>query len=166
MVLVKLTLPGLVPFMFTLGALALGGIPAYVLYVRRSDHRNTAIPESGIRKRLYSFLKHRWYINEFYYWIVGGVLRFTSYWKTKIDDRIIDGIDFGSARTATSASKRIRWFDDHIVDGFAEEISTASVAASEFSEAIETGRVNDYVAVLVFGVGVLAILALISLGVI
>ncbi|RDE17105.1 MAG: hypothetical protein C4K47_00085 [Candidatus Thorarchaeota archaeon] len=166
MVLVKLTMPGLVPFVFTLGALALGGIPAYILYIGRSDRPNTAIPDAGIRKRLYGFLKHRWYINEFYYWIVGGVLRFTSSWKSKIDDRIIDGIDFGSARTAISASKRIRWFDDHIVDGFAEEISTASVAASESSEVIETGRVNDYVAVLMFGVGVLVILALISLGVI
>jgi hypothetical protein len=53
-----------------------------------------------------------------------------------------------------------------VVDGFAEEISTASVAASESSEAIETGRVNDYVAVLIFGVGLLVILALISMGVI
>lgn len=166
MVLVKLTMPGLVPFAFTLGALALGGIPAYVLYIRRSDRPNTAIPDAGIRKRIYSFLKHRWYINDFYYWIVGGILRFTSSWKAKIDDRIIDGIDFGSARAATSASTRIRWFDDHVVDGFAEEISTASVSASESSETIETGRVNDYVAVLIFGFGVLVILALISLGVI
>jgi NADH-quinone oxidoreductase subunit L len=166
MVLAKVTMPGLIPLIFTLGALALGGIPAYVLYIRRSDRPNTAIPEQGVRKRLYGFLKHRWYINEFYYWLVGGVLRFTSSWKTKVDDRIIDGIDFGSAHAATSASKRIRWFDDHVVDGFAEEISTASVAASESSEAIETGRVNDYVAVLIFGVGLLVILALISMGVI
>ena len=166
MALAKVTMPGLVPLMFTLGALALGGISAYVLYIRRSDRPNTAIPESGVRKRLYGFLKHRWYINEFYYWIVGGVLKATSSWKARVDDHIIDGIDFGSARAATSASRKIRWFDDHVVDGFAEEISTASVAASTSSEVIETGKVNDYVAVLIFGVGVLVVLALISLGVI
>jgi len=160
------TLPGVAPFMFTLGALALGGIPGYVLYIKRADRPRTAIPETGVRRRLYNFLKHRWYINEFYYWIVRKFLNSAEWWRVRVDNRIIDGIDFGSARAALSMSKRVRWFDDHVIDGFAENVSTVSVAASESSQAIQTGRVNDYVAVIIFGIGILAILALVSLGVI
>ena len=166
MIMVKVTLPGVAPFMFTLGALALGGIPGYVLYIKRADWPRTAIPETGVRRRLYNFLKHRWYINEFYYWIVRKFLNSAEWWRVRVDNRIIDGIDFGSARAALSMSKRVRWFDDHVIDGFAENVSTVSVAASESSQAIQTGRVNDYVAVIIFGIGILAILALVSLGVI
>ena len=55
----------------------------------------------------------------------------------------------------------------NIIDGFAEGISTQSVRASEtgLSET-QTGRINDYVSVVIFGIGILIILALVSLGVI
>ncbi|RDE13146.1 MAG: hypothetical protein C4K49_08955 [Candidatus Thorarchaeota archaeon] len=166
MVVVKVTLPGVIPFVFTLGALALGGIPGYLLYIKRADQSRTAIPENGVRRRLYNFLRHRWYINEFYYWIVRKFMNSTEWWRVRVDNRIIDGIDFGSAQAALSMSTHVRWFDDHVIDGFAEEVSTASVAVSESSQAIQTGRVNDYVAVIIFGIGILAILTLVSLGVI
>ena len=64
-------------------------------------------------------------------------------------------------------STKVRWFDDNVVDGFAESISTQSVKASETSLAeTQTGRINDYVSVVIFGIGILVLLALVSLGVI
>ncbi|UCE11767.1 MAG: hypothetical protein JSW61_07510 [Candidatus Thorarchaeota archaeon] len=166
MVEVKLTMPGLVPFVITLGALALGGIPGYIIYVRGADAPNTVIPEGGARRKLYSFLKHRWYINEFYYWVLGKFLRFAEWYRVKIDNRIIDGIDFRSASAAITISTKVRWFDDNVVDGFAEGVSTQSVSASESSQTAQTGMINDYVGMLIFGIGLLAIVILISLGVI
>jgi NADH-quinone oxidoreductase subunit L len=167
MVIVKLTYPGIIPFAITVGALLLGGFPAYWIYIKKADTPNTVIPESGIRRKLHNFLKHRWYINESYYWIVDKFLGFAQSWRVGVDNKIIDGIDFKSADAAVSISTKVRWFDDHVVDGFAEGISTQSVQASETSLAeTQTGRINDYVSVVIFGIGILVILALVSLGVI
>ncbi|TXT55638.1 MAG: conserved membrane protein of unknown function [Candidatus Thorarchaeota archaeon] len=166
MLLVKLTLPGLIPFTITLGALAIGGFPAYLIYIKGAEKGNTIIPEKGIKRKIYDFLKHRWYINEGYYWILNKFLNFASWWREKIDNRIIDGIDFRSADLAIGLSRRIRWFDDNVVDGFAEGVSSRSIDASEVSLHAQTGRINDYVSVIIFGVGLMAIIALIWLGVI
>ncbi|MHA2229099.1 MAG: hypothetical protein ACXABZ_12730, partial [Candidatus Thorarchaeota archaeon] len=73
---------------------------------------------------------------------------------------------FKSADTAIALSTKIRWFDDNVIDGFAEGVSTRSVSASESGQAAQTGKINDYVAMMIFGIGIIAILALISMGVI
>jgi NADH:ubiquinone oxidoreductase subunit 5 (subunit L)/multisubunit Na+/H+ antiporter MnhA subunit len=112
-------------------------------------------------------LHHRWYINEGYHWILRKFLNFAAAYRVQVDDKIIDGIDFKSADAAVSISTKVRWFDDNVVDGFAEGISTQSVKTSEGSLAgSQTGRINDYVSVVMFGVGILVLLALVSLGVI
>jgi NADH-quinone oxidoreductase subunit L len=165
MVAVKFGPEGIVPFTLTLGALALGGIPAYWLYIRNAGNPPTSIPESGVRRKIYTFLKHRWYINETYYWVVNKFLRFAELWRVKVDDQIIDGIDFKSAGTAQTLSRKIRWFDDNVVDGFAEGVSTRSVEASEIGLESQTGRINDYVGVVIFGVGLLIIIGLLAMGV-
>jgi len=167
MIIVKVTYPGIIPFAITVGALLLGGIPAYWIYVKNADTPNTMIPENGVRRSIHNFLKHRWYINESYYWLVNKFLGFAQNWRVSVDDKIIDGIDFKSADAAISISTKVRWFDDNIVDGFAEGISTESVRASEAGLAgSQTGRINDYVSVVMFGIGILVILTLITLGVI
>ncbi|MFW9892039.1 MAG: hypothetical protein ACFFFO_07555, partial [Candidatus Thorarchaeota archaeon] len=155
------------PFLITLGALAIGGIPGYLIYIKNADSPNTIIRETGFRRRIYNFLKHRWYINEGYHWFLGKFLNFAERYRVGVDDKIIDGIDFKSADAAIAISTKVRWVDDNIVDGFAEGISTRSVAASESGlEGSQTGRINDYVSVVIFGIGILIILALVSLGVI
>jgi NADH-quinone oxidoreductase subunit L len=167
MIAVKFSPAGLPPFLITLGALAVGGIPGYIIYIRHADRQNTIIGESGIRRKLYNFLHHRWYINEGYHWILGGFLNFAARYRVQVDDKIIDGIDFKSADAAVSISTKVRWFDDNVVDGFAEGISTQSVKTSEGGLAgSQTGRINDYVSVVMFGIGILVLLALVSLGVI
>jgi NADH-quinone oxidoreductase subunit L len=165
MVIAKITMPGLIPFGLTVFALLLGGLPAYIMYIKHADTPNSAIPEAGARRRMYSFLKHRWYINEGYYWFVNKFLRFAEIWRVHVDDPIIDGIDFKSAGTAQTLSTKIRWFDDHVVDGFAEGVSTRSVEASEIGLESQTGRINDYVGVVIFGIGLLVIIGLLIVGV-
>ncbi|MFW9870537.1 MAG: NADH-quinone oxidoreductase subunit L [Candidatus Thorarchaeota archaeon] len=167
MIAVKFSPEGLPPFLITLGALAIGGIPGYLIYIKNADRPNTIIGETGFRRRIYNFLKHRWYINEGYHWFLGKFLNFAERYRVGVDDKIIDGIDFKSADAAIAISTKVRWVDDNIVDGFAEGISTRSVAASESGlEGSQTGRINDYVSVVIFGIGILIILALVSLGVI
>ncbi len=165
MTVVKFT-TGLIPFSLTMGALLLGGVPAFIIYIKNADKRPALIPSSGVRRRLYNFLQHRWYINEFYYWLVGGLLRSIQSWRVRVDNRIIDGIDFGSASAAKKISGGVRWFDDHVVDATGEGIASASIRSSEVGSAIQTGRINDYIAVMLFGVGLIIVLALIAVGVI
>ena len=166
MITIKFSPAGLPPFLITLGALALGGIPGYIIYIKNADKPNTVIGETGIGRKVYNFLHHRWYINEGYHWILGKFLNFAEMWRVRVDDKIIDGIDFKSADAAIAISTKVRWFDDNVVDGFAEGISTQSVSGSERSQSAQTGRVNDYVGVIMFGIGLLVILALITMGVI
>lgn len=166
MIAVKFSELGIVPFTITLLALAVGGIPGYLIYIKRGDKPNAIIPESGFKRRIYNFLKHRWYINEFYYWVLNKFLKFAEWYRVRVDNNIIDGIDFKSADTAKELSRRIRWFDDNVVDGFAEGVSTRSVGASESGQAMQTGRVNDYVSVIMFGFGIMILVILITMGVI
>jgi NADH-quinone oxidoreductase subunit L len=167
MISVKFSPEGFPPFLITLGALALGGIPGYWIYIKNSDRQNSIIGETGAGRRVYNFLKHRWYINEGYHWFLRKFLRAAEWYKYRVDDKIIDGIDFKSADAAISISTKVRWVDDNIVDGLAESISTQTVHASEVGlSETQTGRVNDYVSVVIFGIGILIIIALISLGVI
>jgi NADH-quinone oxidoreductase subunit L len=167
MITIKFSPEGLPPFLITLGALAVGGIPGYIIYIKNSDTPNTVIGEKGFGRKVHNFLKHRWYINEGYHWILGKFLNFAEMWRVSVDDKIIDGIDFKSADAAITISTKVRWFDDNVVDGFAEGISTQSVKASESGlSGTQTGRINDYVSVVMFGIGILVILALVSLGVI
>ncbi|TFH00146.1 hypothetical protein E4H12_00065 [Candidatus Thorarchaeota archaeon] len=167
MIMVKLTMPGLIPFGITMLALLIGGGAGWSIYIRGADKPNTIIPEKGIMRRIYNVFKHRWYINEGYHWFLKKFLDFAERWRVNVDDKIIDGIDFKSADAAIAISTKVRWIDDNIVDGFAEGISTRSVSASESGlEGSQTGRINDYVSVVIFGIGLMVILALISLGVI
>lgn len=166
MITVKFSATGFVPFAVTLVALVIGGVPAYLMYIRHADTPNTFVPQSGIRRKVYTFLRHRWYINEFYYWVLYKFLSFAEWYRVRVDDKIIDGIDFGSADAAKGISRRVRWFDDHVVDGFAEGVSTRSVGASTTGQAVQTGRINDYVSVVIFGFGMLVLILLILLGVI
>jgi NADH-quinone oxidoreductase subunit L len=167
MVAVKFSPEGIVPFSITILALVAGGFSGWWIYIKGADKPNTVIPESGILRRIHNVFKHRWYINEGYHWVLRKFLNFAELWRVKVDDKIIDGIDFKSADAAIAISTKVRWFDDHIVDGFAEGISTRSVSASESGlDGAQTGRINDYIGVVIFGIGLLVILALVSLGVI
>ncbi|MDF1540744.1 MAG: proton-conducting transporter membrane subunit, partial [Candidatus Thorarchaeota archaeon] len=166
MVTVKFSEAGIVPFLMTLGALAIGGIAGWWMYIKNADTPNSFVPEIGFRRKIFTFLRHRWYINEAYYWILNKFLNFAEWWRVRIDNNIIDGIDFKSASTALELSRRIRWFDDNVVDGFAEGVSTQSVAASSSGQSMQTGRVNDYVSVLIFGLGLMVIVVLLAMGVI
>ncbi|MCK5264862.1 MAG: hypothetical protein KAR03_04580, partial [Candidatus Thorarchaeota archaeon] len=166
MIMIKFSPEGLPPFLITLGALAVGGVPAYIIYIKRSDKPNTIIGESGFGRKIYNFLKHRWYINEGYHWLLGKFLNFATMWRLRVDEKIIDGIDYKSADAAIAISTKVRWFDDNIVDGFAEGISTKAVDASETSQKSQTGLINDYVGVVIFGIGLMVLVALLSWGVI
>ncbi|NHJ13563.1 MAG: hypothetical protein EAX95_07785 [Candidatus Thorarchaeota archaeon] len=138
----------------------------YRIYIMNADTPNQSIPESGFSRRLYNFLRRRWLINDFYFWVLNKFLRAADWYRLRIDNNIIDGIDFEARDAAISISTKLRWFDDNVIDGLAEGISTQSVAASESGQAIQTGRVNDYISVIIFGIGIMVILVLISLGVI
>ena len=166
MVTVKVSEAGIIPFFITLIALGIGGIAGWWMYIKNADTPNAFVPEKGFRRKIFTFLRHRWYINEFYYWLLYKFLNFAEWWRVRIDNNIIDGIDFKSADTALELSRRIRWFDDNIVDGFAEGVSTRSVAASTSGQSMQTGRVNDYISVIIFGLGMMAIIVLLVLGVI
>jgi NADH-quinone oxidoreductase subunit L len=166
MIVLKFSPEGIVPFVLTISALALGGIPAYIIYIRNADTPNTIIPESGFRRKIFNFLRHRWYINEAYYWILNKFLNFAYWWRERIDNIIIDGIDFKSRDAALTISTKVRWVDDNLVDGFAEAISTKSVSAAETGKQAQTGLVNDYLGMMIFGVGIMILILLVTLGVI
>jgi hypothetical protein len=166
MIAIKVSPEGIVPFVITLGALAAGGIPGYMIYIKNADKPNQVIPESGARRKVYNFFRHRWYINQFYFWLLNKFLNFAAWWRDRIDNKIIDGIDFKSSSLAQTIAAKVRWFDDNVVDDFAEGISTMSVNASDTGLRTQTGRVNDYVAMIIFGIGMMLIIMLIVMGVI
>ncbi|MHA1930534.1 MAG: NADH-quinone oxidoreductase subunit 5 family protein, partial [Candidatus Thorarchaeota archaeon] len=74
MIAIKVSPEGIVPFVITLGALAAGGIPGYMIYIKNADKPNEIIPEKGVKRKVYNFFRHRWYINQAYFWLLNKIL--------------------------------------------------------------------------------------------
>jgi NADH-quinone oxidoreductase subunit L len=78
----------------------IGAVPAYFLYIKPTSNPGNLLPQTGIRRTLYTFLWNRWYINAFYtkvfvepsIWLGKRVQR---YIEDPMNQAINDGIPAG-----------------------------------------------------------------------
>jgi len=135
--------------------LALFGIlVAFVFYYWKKV--NTEIFKTKL-KPLYLFSLNKWYFDELYHYTAVSFVMLLSKLSELFDKYVVDGIVNGSAALIKKISDFSGLFDKYIVDGLVN-LSAGTVA---FFGAIfrktQTGRIQTYIAFLVFGVIVLYI---------
>jgi len=76
-----------------LAMLLLGGIPAYLMYIKRSVDPRRLISKSSVLRGLSRFFWNRWYINPFYYKVfVYSVMDFGQKAYATFETRVIDQV--------------------------------------------------------------------------
>jgi NADH-quinone oxidoreductase subunit L len=107
--------------------------------------------------RLYKIVRDKYYVDEAYDRAVVQPFHGTSRGLSRFDNVVVDGAVNGMGWLTTRFSNVDGWLDSHIVDGMVN--GTASIIGwfgRRFSR-IQTGRIQDYVTILLSGVVVLVI---------
>jgi NADH-quinone oxidoreductase subunit L len=109
-------------------------------------------------KPLYLFSLNKWYIDELYNGVVvKGILIFSSF-LAWFDSKVIDGVVNGAAALTRWISVGSRYFDTYVVDGLVNFTALLSGLIGIFIRKAQTGKVQTYIAIVVFSLLVLLIL--------
>ncbi len=136
---------------------ALSGIGlAYLMY-----YRGSISPEAmGQRfKPIYNLLYNKYYIDEIYDAIIIQPTYAFARFLWSFDARIIDGIVnlYGTVTVWLATVKY--WIDAYIVDGIVNGLGIVTAAASSVLRLTQTGRLANYLLVVLFGLIVLILIA-------
>jgi NADH-quinone oxidoreductase subunit L len=104
---------------------------------------------------LHKFLLNKWYFDELYGWLfVNGTLAVTNVLKW-FDNTIVDGIVNGSGWLTKIFATISGWFDTWVVDGLVNATAYLSGFFGIALKKTQTGKIQTYVILAVFGVMVL-----------
>ncbi|MGO9610404.1 MAG: NADH-quinone oxidoreductase subunit L [Verrucomicrobiia bacterium] len=144
----------------SLGVVALGLLLGWAVYGRKTmEHATDEDPLSAALGSLFTFLNHKWYIDELY---DVTIIRFTATCGTffrLVDKLVVDGALHAIAWTAWGISQVFRWIGDEffINGGFDAGCESVQLGGEEFSK-IENGRIQNYFRVLSLGAAVLLLI--------
>ncbi|MEW6654407.1 MAG: NADH-quinone oxidoreductase subunit L, partial [Bacteroidota bacterium] len=109
-------------------------------------------------KPLYNFSLNKWYLDEVYdATAVNGTLN-AGKGLSWFDQKIVDGAVNGSAFLTRIVSKISGWFDTYVVDGLVNFTALLSGFVGLMFRKLQTGKVQTYVAFVVFAVIILLML--------
>jgi NADH-quinone oxidoreductase subunit L len=104
---------------------------------------------------LYKFLLNKWYFDELYdKTVVSGTMLFTRILNW-FDKYIVDGLVNGSATITQMSSKTSGKFDNIFVDGLVNLTGGTVAFFGLLFRKIQTGRIQTYIAFLIFGILIL-----------
>jgi len=177
--------------LISIGMVFLGIVPAYFIYIKQT-YSAANIGRNPIIAGLHKFLTNRWYINAFYYKVfVYGTIRMFKAILDKFELGIIDrshyvfaekaidvarvsskgfetrgfnALSYFVAKLGIALSKANEFIDQRIVDGFINGVAGTGKKLSRFFGRLQTGVVEQYVALLTTGIVVVVIIALFVLG--
>jgi NADH-quinone oxidoreductase subunit L len=136
----------------SLAVAGLGILVAFATYRwKKINADNVAQSMSGLHK----FLLNKWYFDELYAVIaVGATLRLAAILRW-FDNTIIDGIVNGSGWLTRVTSTISGWFDNWVIDGAVNAVAYVSGFFGIALKKTQTGKIQTYAALAVFGVMVL-----------
>jgi NADH-quinone oxidoreductase subunit L len=138
--------------------LAVGGLLAAYAYYERNLGPHGLTRHSRLASGGYTFLENKYYLDTLYSDIIAadtkGPLARAAYW---FNQNVLDGIIDGSAAVARKVSGFVyRDVDQLIVDGAVNGSGFVSEGSGQLLRRIQTGKVQQYAAILFSGVVVLA----------
>jgi NADH-quinone oxidoreductase subunit L len=136
---------------------ALSGIGlAYLMYYRR------AISADAMARRfqpIYTLLYRKYYVDEVYDVIIIKPVHALARFLWSFDVNVIDGLVNLQATVTLRLAAAKQWFDEYIVDGLVNGIGLVTGAASSALRLVQTGRLANYLLVVLFGLIVIGLLS-------
>ncbi len=129
------------------GGVAYYAPPMRYLFRRRFRAGRVADRLPGV----YRFLRHKWYVDEFYRAAVVRPTLALSRGLGWFDRRGLDGLVNGSATAVLGLSRLEGWFDREAVDGLVRLTAAGVYGAGDQSRRLQTGRVRHYLMLLTAG---------------
>jgi NADH-quinone oxidoreductase subunit L len=129
----------------------------WMIYGRKPlAHATDADPLQAKLGVLYTWLQHKWYVDEIY---EATIIRFTMFcgmFFRLVDKKVVDGALHGIAWMAWGVSQAFRWGGDEFVINGGFDTGCESVrGSSRLLSKLQSGRVQDYFRVLCLGAAVL-----------
>ncbi|WP_225975032.1 NADH-quinone oxidoreductase subunit L [Anseongella ginsenosidimutans] len=150
-----------VPGIITWGLLllALVGLPAvlYTAFRGFSMKAQFREKESGLE----NFLSRGWYLDPVYNAIFVRPVLWLGNSMQAIDKKLVDGFLHLLERLVRSLSKVAAWLDKVIVDGLVNAIGGRARSLGDFFRGFQTGRVQQYMALAVFGLMILYLIKIV-----
>ena len=151
--------PEFTPWLAVLSTvLAVAGIMIAYLYYEKNKGPHGLTRRNGFARAGYTFLENKYYLDTLYTDIIAadtkGPLARAAYW---FNQNVLDGIVDG----ASAVSKKVSVFvyrdvDQLVVDGVVNGTGLVSEESGQFLRRMQTGKVQQYAAILFAGVVVLA----------
>ena len=107
---------------------------------------------------LYRFLLHKWYFDELYHAIFIRPTHFLAGLVAAFDKRVIDGLVHALARWVKGLSQLDDWIDRTFVDGIVNLTAAWTYSIGRSLRAVQTGRLRQYVMLIVICTVALTIL--------
>ena len=154
------TFPGL-PLAALSVAVALAGIGlAYLVYHRRTIPA-ASFTRSSAGARVHRLLLNRYYMDHGYNQLarhgVMGLAAAADWFDRKVIDGVVNAIGRGGLAVAGASD----WFDRKVIDGTVNAFSLSTVRGSLTLQRPQTGRVQNYAAVVVLGLSIVIVVLLI-----
>ncbi len=151
--------PTFTPWLAVLSTvLAVAGIATAYLYFEKNKGPHGLTHRSGAARAGYTFLENKYYLDTLYTDIIAadtkGPLARAAYW---FNQNVLDGIVDGAATVSKKVARFVyRDVDQLVVDGVVNGSGLVSEESGQFLRRMQTGKVQQYAAILFAGVVVLA----------
>ncbi len=143
----------------TLLLVVVGILAASQLYFARRASADKIIANSLVLRGLHNFIENRWYINAIYYRVfVDAPLAISTWTHTHFEWGVLQKVNPGGEALAKGISAGGGWFDRNVIDRLANRIADGGQAASRAARRIQTGIVESYALILIFGLLVMLLL--------
>jgi NADH-quinone oxidoreductase subunit L len=131
-------------------AIALVGIAlAYHFYVARPG---VADRVTGKIKGFYNLVYHKYYVDQLYDALFVNRTKDLGRACFFVDSHFVDGAVNGTAATTRGTASLSKLFDTYIVDGLVNLIGRINMALNRMATSFQTGLVQRYALVAVFGI--------------
>lgn len=118
--------------------------------------------EAGQPSGLYSFLSNKWYFDELYDVLFVQPMHQVGAFCRWVDRYVIDGIVHGLSAFTIMIASWDRWVDELFVDGLVNRIGRLTHRSGVSLQSVQTGKLRQYVTLIIAGVVVLSVLAFLT----
>ncbi len=138
-------------------ALLTGGLGTLAFAGGIAMYNGRAVEPLRVLGPLWTAMENKWYVDELYKWIFIKPAVATAELFRRVDaDWIVDPIVNGAAALGRRFGGLSSWLDRNIVDGTVNLVGIVMDEVSNYLKLLQTGRVQNYLVILLAGILVLA----------
>ena len=126
--------------------------------IRLTELRNGPTARFGVARAGYKFLENKYYLDHLYNNVIVYAVKkpfaAAAYW---FNQRVLDGVVDGAGKGSVAAGRGLyKYFDQAVIDGIVNGSGIASDEAGQGLRKIQTGKIQQYAALLFAGAAILA----------